>query len=435
MGNSSEREIVALVAVDWGDQKHHWKLWATGSGQSEAGQLANQPEQIEAWVVELRQRFPDGEIAIGLEQSRGALIYTLSKYPQLVLYPIHPKTSANYREAFYPSGAKNDPLDADLLLDLLRHHRDRLRPLRPDTAGVRRIQLLAEQRRRMVAEKTRCSQRLRASLKGYFPQILVWFDDVSMPLVGALLEKWGTLPELQHSHPGTLRRFFYGHNCRSAERIQQRIEGIAAAKPVTEDVAVVEHGVTTARDQVALLQTLRDRIGALDRRLQELFADEADHALFASMPGAGPALAPRLLAAWGSDRSRYREAQDMQKYAGIAPIGADSGNRKTVQFRRACPRFLRQTFHEFANCSRAQSPWAQAFYELQRSRGKDHHAAVRSLAFKWIRVIFRCWQSRTPYDEQTYIQSLARRRSPLTGALGTAVEWKSVGGFKKLCKI
>jgi transposase len=433
--NRAECELVAQVAIDWGDQKHHWKLGAIGGTQTETGQLSSKPEQIDAWANGLRERFPKGMIAVCVEQSRGGLIYTLSKHAHLILYPVHPQTSANYRVALYPSGAKNDPRDTDVLYDLLEHHRDRLRPLRPDTASLRLIQLLSEQRRKMVAEKTRCSQRLRACLQGYFPQIGEWFEDVSTPLVGALLGQWGTLPELQRCHAGTLRRFFRAHNCRSSERIQQRIEAIAAAKPLTEDMAVVEHGVTTARDQVAMLATLRSRIAGLDRRLAELFAAESDSAIFASFPGAGAVLAARLLAAWGSNRDRYGQSDEMQTYSGIAPVGVDSGKRKSVHFRRACPKFLRQTFHEFANCSRAQSQWAQAFYEMQRGRGKDHHAAVRSLAFKWIRIAFRCWQSRTPYDEQTYLRSLAQRGSPLRGALGTAVEWKTVGGFKKLCKI
>lgn len=433
--NRAESEVVALVAIDWGAQMNHWKLGAIGSTQTETGQLPNKPELIDAWAIGLRVRFPQGQIAVCLEQSRGSLTYTLSKHPHLILYPVHPNSSASYRHAFYPSGAKHDPRDTEVLYDLLEHHRDRLRPLQPDTASVRLIELLSEQRRKLVGEQTRCSQRLRACLSGYYPQVMEWFKDVNTPLVGALLQQWGTLPELQRSHPGTLRRFFRAHNCRSAERMEQRIAAIAAAKPLTEDAAVVEHGVTTARGQVALLETLRGRIAELDRRLAELFAAEADAPIFASLPGAGPVLAPRLLAAWGSNRQRFQAAEEMAKYSGVAPIGVDSGSRKSVHFRRACPKFLRQTFHEFANCSRAQSQWAQAFYELQRSRGHDHHAAVRSLAFKWTRIIFACWKSRVPYDELTYLQALAKRGSSLKQMLGTAVEWKTVGGFKKLCKV
>ena len=124
-----EPEVAVLVAIDWGDQKHHWKLQVIGPGPAEAGELWHQPERIEAWAVGLRARFPQGRIAVCLEQTRGGLIYALSKYPYLVIYPVHPRTSASYREAWHPSGAKNDPLDADVLLDLLQHHRDRLQPL------------------------------------------------------------------------------------------------------------------------------------------------------------------------------------------------------------------------------------------------------------------------------------------------------------------
>ena len=194
-------------------------------------------------------------------------------------------------------------------------------------------------------------------------------------------------------------------------------------------------GATHYRDQVAVLTTLHGQIAGLDRRLKQLFADQPDSAIFDSLPGAGPALAPRLMAAFGSDRSRYTRAEEMECYSGIAPVRASSGQSQYVHFRRACPKFLRQTFHEFAAHSIGQSQWARAFYQMQRDKGKRHHAAVRSLAFKWIRIIFRCWQSRTPYDEQIYLRSLAQRGSPLRGGLGTAVEWKNVAGFKKLSKI
>jgi hypothetical protein len=68
-------------------------------------------------------------------------------------------------------------------------------------------------------------------------------------------------------------------------------------------------------------------------------------------------------------------------------------------------------FHEFADQSIRYSAWSRAYYDLQRSRGKDHHAALRALAYKWIRIIFRCWKDNKPYDEATYIDSLRRRGS------------------------
>jgi transposase len=124
-----------------------------------------------------------------------------------------------------------------------------------------------------------------------------------------------------------------------------------------------------------------------------------------------------LLAALGSQRERYSSAEELQKYSGIAPVTERSGKKKWVHFRWACPKFLRQSFHEWAGHSIAQSVWARAYYQQQRERGKEHHAAVRALAFKWIRIVFRCWQDRVAYEESRYLAVLAKRGSPLTSVL------------------
>jgi len=112
----------------------------------------------------------------------------------------------------------------------------------------------------------------------------------------------------------------------------------------------------------------------------------------------------------------YASAEEVQKYSGIAPVTERSGKKQWVHFRWACPKFLRQSFHEWAGHSIAQSVWARAHYQQQRQRGKHHHAVVRALAFKWIRIVFRCWQDRVAYDETRYLRTLATRGSPLTSA-------------------
>ena len=142
-------------------------------------------------------------------------------------------------------------------------------------------------------------------------------------------------------------------------------------------------------------------------------------------------MVPRLIVAFGTHRERYDTAFQMQCYSGIAPVQEASGNRQWIHFRRSCPKFLRQTFHEFAFLSTRSSTWAKAYYDRQRSREQSHPAAVRALAYKWIRIIFHCWKQRELYDEQIYLQSLQKRRSPL-GAPITALGWKSVAGFQKL---
>ena len=154
-------------------------------------------------------------------------------------------------------------------------------------------------------------------------------------------------------------------------------------------------------------------LAAMDESLKQLMRQHPDAGLYVDLPGAGDALAPRLLAAFGDDRDRMDSPASMQCLSGIAPVTRRSGKRCSVQRRWACSKFLRQTFHEFASHSRLHSAWAKAFYKSQRSAGKGHHTAVRALAFKWIRILFRCWKTRTPYDEATYIRALERRNSPL----------------------
>jgi hypothetical protein len=272
-------------------------------------------------------------------------------------------------------------------------------------------------------------------LKLYFPQVLRWFDAVDTPLVGDLLERWPSLQELQRAHPGTLRKFLHEHNCRSAERNQERIDAIYQAVEASNDAAVLEAGALTARGLVALLRTLRGHIDQLDRRIVELVATHPEGALFASLPGAGPVLVPRLIVAFGTRRERYNSAYEMQCYSGIAPVKEASGKTSWVHFRRACPKFLRQTFHEFALHSIGQSEWAKAYYQhLREDKNKSHQSAVRSLAYKWIRIIFRCWKDGKPYDEEVYLRSPRRRGSMLGTDLApaTGLGWQKVAGFQKL---
>ena len=167
------------------------------------------------------------------------------------------------------------------------------------------------------------------------------------------------------------------------------------------------------------LRCLLESIQQFDQQLKDRFQQHDDYTLFHSFPGAGPALGPRLLSAFGSNRNRFECAAEVQMLSGIAPVTERSGKSRWIHWRLACPKFLRQSFHEFAAQSILVSPWARAFYDQLRARGVSHQAAVRTLAFKWIRILFRCWKNRTPYDEQIYLASLRRRRSPLCAVLSS----------------
>ena len=175
------------------------------------------------------------------------------------------------------------------------------------------------------------------------------------------------------------------------------MQGIGQAMPPIRDRAVIEAKQTVVQVIAQLLRNLMEGIATLDRKFAEAAEVHPDYFIFQSLPGAGAALAPRLLAALGSQRDRYGSAAEVQKYSGIAPVTEKSGKKKWVHFGWACSKFLRQSFHEWAGHSIAQSVWARAYYQRQRERGKEHHAAVRALAFKWTRIVFRCWQDRVAY--------------------------------------
>jgi len=419
--NQREIQYAAFLAIDWADEKHVWSLQEAHSSTRERGEVGHMPEAIEAWVAQMSQRFAGRPIALAVEQTRGALVFLLSKYEQLHIFPVPPAMTASLRKAFYSSGAKNDPGDADLLLDLVQRHREKLRRLSPDTEATRRIQNLVEERRKLVDEKTAQSNRLEAHLKIYFPQIPHWFEDVDSPLVCALLERWPTLEALQKTGPATLRSFFRKHHCRKEELIESRIKAIGAAMPALKDRAVVEAKVAVVRVLVQMIQVLREGTEGLNQQIQEAAEAHPDFFIFESLPGAGAAMAPRLLAAFGSQRERYQNAAEVQTLAGIAPVTESSGKSNWVHFRFACPKFLRQSFHEFAAYSIPRSQWARVYYEQQRRRGKKHHAAVRALAFKWIRVIYRCWKERVAYDENVYLAALAKHNSPLVATTKAAL--------------
>jgi transposase len=407
--SAAEPDFAAFVAIDWADREHAWSMQTAGARQRETGKLKHTPEAIEAWAIELATRFDGRPVAVALEQARGALLYALSKYRHLVLYPIHPSTSHAYRKAIHPSGSKDDPRDADILLDLLTLHRDRLRVLQPDTEQTRTLQLLVEKRRQLVDQRTAQTNRITEQLKLYFPQVLQWFDKPSAPIVAAFLERWPTLPDLQKETPETVCAFFHQQGSRSSKRIQQRLGEIPQAKAPIEDAAVIVPAIIVVRTLLAVVAVLNDGIRALEKTIEEVSAAHPDYAIFSSFPAAGPAMAPRLLAAFGSRRERYHSASELQAFSGIAPVIEASGKQRWIHFRWSCPKFLRQTFHEYAALSIQHCQWAKAFYHEQREKGKTHHAAVRALAFKWIRILFRCWQSRRPYQDDLYVAARTHR--------------------------
>jgi Transposase IS116/IS110/IS902 family./Transposase. len=409
-------EWVACVGIDWSDQKHDWRAWSA-DGKGGGGVFSSKPEQIQEWVRQLRERYPEGKILIALEQSRGALIYALSEYDFLLLMPINPRALKAYRESQRLSGAKDDPSDADLICEFGRLHHERLRIMRPDDVMMRKLRLLAESRRSLVNHRTAAIQALTATCKEYFPQLLGWFGGAKTKLTLAFLAKWPTLTQAKAARPATVRAFIKSNGRRTETKIEEVLEAIRSAVALTSDPAIVEAKAITAQSLGVVISVLDEQVKRHDQEIEKLIAADPDCELFASFPGAGPVMAPRLAVAFGRDRTRWDDATQIQSYSGIAPVVESSGKERWVHARWRCPKFLRQTFHEFAEESMPHSSWALAFYRQQRDRGAGHHAAIRSLAYRWIRILFRCWKLNEHYDEARYIARLRQTNSPVVKRL------------------
>jgi len=405
--------FAALVGIDWADRKHDICLQVPAEAKREFLVLEHRPEAIDEWANGLRVRFDNRPIAVCLEQRKGALITALRKYEHLVLFPVNPKLLAGLRRAFHPSGAKDDPRDAEIAVEILLHHRDKLTAWRPDDPRTRQLQALVEARRRLVGQRVRVTNRLSANLKGYFPQALECCESLDSTMACDFLTRWPSLGEARRAREERLRAFFHRHNVRGRELVEERVALLKSALSLTSDAGVILPSLVATATLVAELRVLIDGIEQYDDAIATLFKRHPDAFIFASLPGAGPTFAPRLLAALGSDRDRFDSPEALLEYLGIAPVTERSGKSTWVHWRWACPKFLRQSIVEWAGLSIRYSCWANAFYRQQREKGKNHHAAIRALSFKWLRILYRCWKDRRPYDEAKYLFALQQRKSPL----------------------
>lgn len=405
--------FAAFIGLDWSDEKHDICLQVAGKEQRETTLLKHSPEAINEWARALRERFDGKPIAIALELSKGPIVYALRKYNFFVLFPVNPITLAKYREVFTHSGAKDDPTDAQLALDLLLRYPDKLQQLDPQSPQMRALQQLVEMRRRLVDDQTRITNRITSALKNYFPQPLQWFPAKDSILFCDFLQRWSTLKSLRQARRTTLERFFHEHNVRQARLIEHRIEAMKSAVALTDDEAVIQPSALLVKTLVTQLRVTLQAIETFDHEISTRAPAHPDFAIFDSFPAAGAVFAPRLLTAFGEQRERFPHPDDLQRYAGVAPVTERSGNSCWVHWRWACPTFLRQTFVEWAALTIPRSLWAAAFYRKQRSAGKSHQASLRALAYKWIRILHHCWMLRRPYDESIYLRSLSKRGSSL----------------------
>jgi transposase len=406
-------EFAAVIGLDWADKKHDVCLSVPGREGLEREVIVHHPAALEAWVARLRERFAGAPVALVVELEEGPIVSALLEHEFIVVFPVKPGTVARYRKTFVPSNAKDDPTDAELMLELLLRHPEQLPRLERESDSMRQLRRLVAERRAFVEDRVRITNRITAALKAYYPQVLGWFRDKWTDVFIDFIERWPTLQDAQRARRETLVAFFQAHNVRQKAVIDGRIEALQSERPLSSDAGAIDPARFVVAQLLPQLRAVCAAIAQFDAKIAALAESMPDFELFASLPGAGPALAPRLLVAFGERRERFPDAAALQKYSGIAPVTERSGQKSWVHWRYACAKFLRQTFVEWTEQTLTRSFWARAFYDQQRDKGSTHNAAVRALAFKWIRILHRCWTDRTRYDETRYLNALRRRGSPV----------------------
>lgn len=413
--NPQLSQFTAIIGIDWADTKHDICVQASNTDTREFSRILHKADKIHEWAQSMYQRY-GGPMAVAVELDKGPIVSALQKYNFFVIYPINPTTLAKYRQAFNPSGAKDDPTDAELALDILLNHPDHFAPLNPQSVEMRALMTLVEHRRRLMNDRIRITNRLRNALKQYYPQALDWFDHIDTQMFCDFIKQWPTLTQVKRARRTTLETFFREHNMYRKPVLERRLEAIKSASHLTQDEAVI---IPYRLQVLTLINQLEGALNALrtyDKEITQLASQHPDFQLFNSLPGAGTLLAPRLLVAFGEQRDRFTSAAQVQKYSGIAPVTERSGNKHWIHWRWQCPTFLRQTFVEWAAQTINKSYWAGLFYYQQRAKGCTYQATLRALAFKWIRILYQCWKTQTPYDEAKYLKALKDRGSPLLQA-------------------
>lgn len=417
------RQLAAFVGWDWADREHEVRLREAGSDRIEKQKVAGTPVGLHEWAAEMRSRFQGRPVGVCIETCRGAVIWALMAYDHIVLYPVNPKSAASFRETFHPSGKKDDPVDSDVLLELIYKHEERLKPLDPADPATRSLGILSEHRRKLVHDVVRETNRLRANLKSYFPQAFELIGDLDAPMSCEFLKQWPSLTDVKRARPATLRKFYHSHGSRSKVRIEARLALVPKSVALTDDPAVVESGIAVTRSLVRVIAALVESIAEIEAQQLSIYTTHPEHDLIDSFPGLGPILGARVAALLGSDRDRFASHCELQQLTGVAPVTKSSGGKNgviSVHRRLKRSKFLHQTVVEWGGQSINNSNWARAFYDMKRAEGHGHWAALRALGFKWLRILFRCWKNQKPYLEATHIEALKKSGSPVVAHLKAA---------------
>jgi transposase len=406
-----------FIGIDWADQSHDcYIIDAQGNGRHQ--KLEQSPEAIALWVEQMLECSGGKPIAIMLEQSKGPLIYALMFRPDVFLYPVNPKQFARYRESYPGGDAKSDPSDARYIARMLRERIGTLKPWVADDQETRRLSNLSEQRRKIVNDQVSQRQQLISHLKSYFPQLLELCNHGNrIVLMLKMIGRWSDPRKLRRADRQLVDRVLRESGVHSQSQREEFISRMRNSKLLTSDAAIIEPLSMVCKLLAKQIEASRKTIQAFDQQIDKALKSHPDGELFTSLRGAGPTLAARLLCAFGSQKDRWNNADEIASLSGIAPVTRQSGKSRVVHQRWACPAYLKQTFHEFADSARKFCPWSKARYLQLKDRGMKHNAAVRKIARSWIRILFRVWKTGKKFDCQQYLQQLLQRNPELANFL------------------
>jgi transposase len=393
---------VIFVGDDWAEAHHDVYVCDEAGTKLVARRF---PEGIEGMAkfheLVANHAGDPGDVVVGIETDRGLWVNALVE-AGYVVYAINPKAASRYRDRHTLSGAKSDPGDAKMLAELVRTDRHNHRQVAGDTALAEGIKILARAHQSLVWERTRATNRLRSSLREYFPAALDTFSELAERDTLAVLAAAATPSEAVKLTPAkirtVLRRSGRQRNIDTrANTIAAGLRSDALRAPAAVEVA---HGATT-RASVAILAALNAQIDALAGELADHFEQHPDSDIYLSLPGIGVVLGARTLGEFGDDPNRYADAKSRKNYAGTSPITRASGTRSVVLARFVRNNRLADALDQWAFSSITASPGARAFYDQRRTAGDSHHKALRSLGNRWVGILHGCLDHRTRYNDNT----------------------------------
>ena len=383
-----------FAGLDWASQTHVVCVIDQQGQVHERLEVAHDAASLAGLLRRLRHW---GKPAIAIERPSGMVVDTLID-AGLTVVPIHPNIVKATRPRYRSHGAKSDASDAYLLADLLRTDGHRFKPLTPQSDEIRALRALVRSRDDLVAARVQLANQLRSLLESFWPGAAAVFADIDSPIALAFVERYPTPESTARLGPKRMAAFCAQHaycGRRSADELLERLH--QAPMPVCADLEMDAKG-EVVRCLARTLVPLVDQIRILSSRIEHQVAALDDGRILMSFPRAGRICAAQILAELGSVRERFVTDDQLAAEAGVAPVTYQSGKVRSVTFRWACNHRLRAALTCLADNSRHANDWAARHYATARARGCDHPHAIRILARAWLRVIWRAWTDRKPYD-------------------------------------